>query len=287
MTYKNFEIFNQYLGVEKTISEKIDFGEYSQELPLRVKSEAINVDFYRISLKENINFTNIHQKELQHKTVLFFNSPNQDFEWNLLDKWKGFYVQISKEIIEKHRFIFRNCLEYGMHEALVLDENEVTEIKQIFKLLYLHYNKENYDFDIVLSYTNIIISLVEKFYQKRFLVNQKEYNWIVKDFQELLYNYYKNEVLQTPNVAYFAKKLDLSPNYLGDVIKHFTGINAKNVIQNHIIETAKKLLLETKLTNSEIAYQLGFEYPNYFAKFFKKLSNYSPSEFRKHDKTNH
>lgn len=277
MTFKNFEIFNQYLGVEKPTSDKIDFAKYSQELPLRVKSEAINVDFYRISLKENINFKDIHK----HKTVLFFNSPNQDFEWDLLDKWEGFYVQISKEIIDKYRFIFRNCLEYGMHEALVLDENEATEIKQIFNLLYLHYNKENYDFDIVLSYTNIIISLVEKFYQKRFLVNQKEYNWIVKDFQELLYNYYKNEVSQTPNVAYFAKKLDLSPNYLGDVIKHFTGINTKDIIQNHIIETAKKLLLETKLTNSEIAYQLGFEYPNYFAKFFKKLTHSSPSDFRK------
>lgn len=281
MTFKNFDTFNQYLGVEKPISEKIDFGKYHQELPLNVKSKAISVDFYRISLKENINFTDIHRKELLHKTVLFFNSPNQNFEWNLKDKWQGFYVQIAKEVIEKHRFLFRNCLEYGMHEALVLEENEATEIKQIFDLLHSHYTKENYDFDIVLSYTNIIISLAEKFYLKLFSVHQKEYNWIVKDFQELLNNYYKNDVSHTPNVSYFAEKLNLSPNYFGDVIKHFTGINAKDIIQNHIIETAKKLLLETKTSNSEIAYQLGFEYPNYFAKFFKKITNYSPSEYRK------
>jgi YesN/AraC family two-component response regulator len=83
-----------------------------------------------------------------------------------------------------------------------------------------------------------------------------------------------------PNVAFFAEKMKLSPNYLGDVIKHFTGTNAKDFIQNHIAEMAKKMLTETKLSNSEIAYQLGFEYPNYFAKFFKKHFGKSPKEFR-------
>lgn len=284
MTFKDFHNFNQYLGISNPISDNIDFGIYEHELPLKVKSEAINVDFYRISLKENINFTDVHQKELQHKTVLFFNSPNQNFQWNLQEKWEGFYLQISKEVIDKNRFLFRNCLEYGMHEALVLETKEAQEIKQIFNLLYSHYTKENYDFDIVLSYTNIIISLVEKFYQKQFSLQQKEYNWIVKDFQQLLNDYYKGEVSQTPNVAYFADKLNLSPNYLGDVIKHFTGTNAKDFIQNHIAETAKKLLMETTLSNSEIAYQLGFEYPNYFARFFKKITNYSPSDFKKNKK---
>lgn len=280
MSFENFQEFNQYLGVEKPISEKIDFGVYDVEKNLRKFSDNVSVDFYRISLKENISFKDIHQKELQHKTVLFFNSPNQNFEWDLQEKWQGFYVQISKGIIEKYRFLFRNCLEYGMHEALVLEAAEAQEIKQIFNLLHSHYTHENYDFDIVLSYTNIIISLVEKFYQRQFSVHQKEYNWIVKDFQQLLNDYYKNDVSQTPNVAYFAEKLKLSPNYLGDVIKHFTGINAKDFIQNHIAETAKKLLVETTLSNAEIAYQLGFEYPNYFAKFFKKHLGKSPKEFR-------
>lgn len=280
MTFNDFHSFNKYLGVGKPISTKIDFGIYDEEFSLKVKSEAINVDFYRISLKENINFTDINRTELIHKTVLFFNSPNQNFDWNLKEKWQGFYVQISKDTIEKYRFIFRNCLEYGMHEALVLEENEALEIKQIFSLLHSHYTNENYDFDIVLSYTNILISLVEKFYLKLFSVHQKEFNWIVKDFQQLLNDYYKNDVSQIPSVAYFAKKMNLSSNYLGDVIRHFTGINAKDIIQNHIVEIAKKQLLETKLSNAEIAYQLGFEYPNYFAKFFKKNTNYTPSKYR-------
>lgn len=68
--------------------------------------------------------------------------------------------------------------------------------------------------------------------------------------------------------------------YLGDVIKYFTGTNAKDFIQNHIAETAKKRLLETILSNAEIAYQLGFEYPNYFSKFFKKHFGKSPKEYR-------
>ncbi|MCU0351919.1 MAG: AraC family transcriptional regulator, partial [Flavobacterium sp.] len=111
MTYKNFETFNQYLGVEKPISDKIDFGIYHQEMPLKVKSDPIKVDFYRISLKENISIQSFNQEEIHNKTLLFFNSPDQNFDWDITGKWNGFYLQISKEIIEKHRFIFRNCLE--------------------------------------------------------------------------------------------------------------------------------------------------------------------------------
>ena len=85
---------------------------------------------------------------------------------------------------------------------------------------------------------------------------------------------------QLPTVRYFADKMNLSPNYLGDIIKHFTQKSALDTIHDVVIEKAKNLLEEGQLTNSEIAYKLGFEYPNYFAKFFKKKTTISPKEYK-------
>lgn len=279
MTFENFQEFNQYLGVAMPISEKIDFGIYHNGLDLKLKSEAINVDFYRISLKENFFHTN-NQKQFQNKSVLFFNSPNQNFEWDLKEKWDGFYIQISREVIEKHRFLFRNYLEYGLHEALVLEQEEAEEIKQIFNLLHSYYIQEKHNFEIVLSYVNLIICLVEKQYEIQFLNNKKQYNHLVSQFQLLLENYYQNPEQQLLSVRTIAKKMNVSPNYLGDIIKLYTQKSASEHIQEKIIEKAKELLKETKLSVSEIAFFLGYEYPNYFAKFFKKHFGISPKEFR-------
>jgi len=95
--------------------------------------------------------------------------------------------------------------------------------------------------------------------------------------------YYINnkEELQQPSVQYFANKLNVTPNYLSDTIRHHSGKPALSLIHDFIIEEAKKQLINTNYTVSEISYQLGFEYPNYFSRLFKRKTNFSPSEYRK------
>ncbi|RZK51844.1 MAG: AraC family transcriptional regulator [Pedobacter sp.] len=104
---------------------------------------------------------------------------------------------------------------------------------------------------------------------------------MVTDFQQSLNDYYSQPVSQLQNVQYFANKWGLTANYLGDIIKHFTQKSALENIHEFVLKKAKELLVENqKLNTTEVAYELGFEYPNYFSKFFKKQVNLTPKEFR-------
>jgi len=83
-----------------------------------------------------------------------------------------------------------------------------------------------------------------------------------------------------PTVAFCAEELHLSANYFGDLIKKETGKSAKEYIQNKIIDNAKNKIFDTDKTVKEIAYELGFKYPQHFTRLFKNLVGYSPNEYR-------
>lgn len=276
--FKDFETFNEYVGLPKPMDNDIDVGYYDPPNML-LKSEPIMVDFYRISFK--INFVDKTKPDAKPVNAVFFNSPEMVGGWNIEPTYKGMYVQISKKIIDENRFLFKNYLDYGLHEPLFLTENEIVEITTLFELMIKYYNKERQNFVVLLSYINVLISLVEAFYKRQFSTDPKEYNRIVTDFQQSIKDYYNQPVSQLPNVQYFAEKLGLTPNYLGDIVKHFTNKSALENIHEFVIIRAKELLVEDKkLNTTEVAYELGFEYPNYFSKFFKKQVNLTPKEYR-------
>lgn len=83
-----------------------------------------------------------------------------------------------------------------------------------------------------------------------------------------------------PTVNFFAEKLNISPNYLSDLLKNATGKNAQTHIQEAVIERAKELLSTTSLSIKEIAYDLGFEYPQSFSTMFRKNTQQTPAQFR-------
>ncbi|HTG64879.1 MAG TPA: helix-turn-helix domain-containing protein, partial [Flavobacterium sp.] len=183
--------------------------------------------------------------------------------------------------IEENRYLFKTYLDYGQHEALYLTDEEVQEISAVFQLMMKYYESDKKHFAVLLSYVNVQVSLVEAFYKRQFSTDPKQYSRIVTDFQQSLIDYYNQPVSQLPNVQYFADKLGLTANYLGDIIKHFTQKSALENIHDFVIKKAKELLVENKTLNTtEVAYELGFEYPNYFSKFFKKQVNLTPKEYR-------
>jgi AraC-like DNA-binding protein len=278
--FKDFKTYNEYIGLNKPLDNDIDVGYYDPPNMLS-KSEPISVDFYRISMK--INFINKTTPDSKPITAVFFNSPNLMVPrgWDVEPTYQGMYLQLSKNIIEENRYLFKTYLEYGQHEALYLTEEEVQEISAVFQLMMKYYNSKERNFNILLSYVNVLVSLVEAFYKRQFSTNPKQYNRIVTDFQQGLKDYYNQPVQQLPSVQYFANKLGLTPNYFGDIIKHFTQKSALENIHQFVIKKAKELLEQnTVMNNTEVAYELGFEYPNYFSKFFKKQVNLTPKEYR-------
>lgn len=107
-------------------------------------------------------------------------------------------------------------------------------------------------------------------------------NKLTQDFNDLLKTYYKNQSkeIKQPSVHYFADILCVTPNYLSDTIRHHAGKSALTLIHEFVVAEAQKLLKSSDKTVSEIAFQLGFEYPNYFSKLFKRKTGVSPSEYR-------
>lgn len=96
-------------------------------------------------------------------------------------------------------------------------------------------------------------------------------------------SYFKNDELKVkglPTVKYLADNVHLSANYLSDLLKKETGMNAQDHIHFYLIEEAKNILLNTDNSVGEIAYSLGFEYPQYFSKLFKQKTGQTPIEYR-------
>lgn len=280
--FKNFKEFNKYAGITLPKNDDIDVGEYTETTLLQ--SKEISIDFYRISFKTNYINPDLPDYDSNNPkpiTAVFFNSPGKLYEWNLTDKFEGYYLQLSKKIIEQNRYLFQNYLEYGYHEGLFLTKEEESEIILLYQFLLKQYNSaENKNNNVLLAYTNLILSLVESFYQRQFKTEAKKNNIIVSQFQQLLREYYTGPIKGIPTVHYFAEKMQLTPNYLGDVLKTYTHKSAIETIHEHITNKAKQLLIESNLTNAEIAFELGFDYPNYFAKFFKKQTQQTAKQFR-------
>lgn len=262
------------------LNEDIDVGYYDPP-NIILGSDPVMVDFYRISIK--IKFKRKATPFAEPITAVFFNSPDLVIApgWDAEPTYTGMYLQLSKKVIDQNRFLFKTYLDYGQHEALYLTEEEVDEISAVFRLLFKYYESEKKHFGVLLSYVNVLISLVEAFYKRQFSTDPKQYNRIVTDFQQRLIEYYNHPIKQLPNVQYFADALGLTANYLGDIIKHYTQKSALENIHDFIIRKAKELLEQNaEMNTTEVAYELGFEYPNYFSKFFKKQVGLSPKEYR-------
>ena len=106
---------------------------------------------------------------------------------------------------------------------------------------------------------------------------------VLKRFEELLMGYFDSPEMAKsglPTVAWFADKLHLSPNYFGDLVKRELGVSAQEHIQRHIIERAKHLLVNGRMTVSQTTYTLGYKYPNHLSRVFKQATGISPNEYK-------
>lgn len=281
--FKDFSSFNEYIGLAKPLDDNIDIGYYDVSKML-LKSEPMAVDFYRISIKSNFidkTVSGYNPNDPKPISAVFFNSPIHAAGWDVEPTYNGIYIQFSKKFLEEHRFLFKNYLNYGEHEALYLSEKEENEIRTVFELILPYYTPERMNMEIMISYIHVLVSLVESYYNRQFATHPKLYNQILSDFQQELIFFYNQPVTQLPTVQHFAEKLNLTPNYLGDIIKHFTKKSAIENIHAFVVEKAKELLEKRMdLNTTEIAFELGFEYPNYFSKFFKKHLNVTPTAYR-------
>jgi len=137
---------------------------------------------------------------------------------------------------------------------------------------------------IIASAIELLLNYSERFYDRQFQTRAKANKDLLSRFEEILDDYYasdKPRTIGTPTVAYMAERLHLSPNYLGDMIRKETGRSAQEHLQRKMLDTAKALLSSTGKSVAEIAYTLGYQYPQYFTRAFKNLEGCTPGEWRR------
>lgn len=280
----NIPEFSRYLNVGNVKSDDLHVINFEDKKDIRLQSDPVTIDFYLLAIKPPIDDRLITEQLLEDQSdssYMYVDCPQNTLEWEIASPLSGYTIMVSARYLEKYAKDY-NFVHYNNHEALFLTKEEENILWDLFRKAEHEFSKENYSRTVIISYVNLILTYVKEFYDRQFDTRSNIYNRVISEFHQNLENYFnQNEsVAGLPSVAYFAQKSNLSPNYFGDLIKHFTGKSPLDHIHDYVVRQAKDKLKNTALSVSEISYSLGFDYPNYFARFFRKKTGLSPKVFR-------
>lgn len=174
--------------------------------------------------------------------------------------------------------------DYSDMEALHLSEDErkqfLTCLRQIKHEI--EHPVDHHSAALISANIQVLIEYLHRFYDRQFITRHKANSKVASNFQRQLKEYFKEGKASNglPNVTYFADKANLSPGYFSDLIRKETGTGPKDLISLHVLAEAKHRLATGEADISEIAYELGFEYPAHFTRMFKRMTGQSPTQWR-------
>lgn len=188
-------------------------------------------------------------------------------------------TSLGKNIGDYHFF------SYAVNEALHLSEQERKIVEDCFaKIEYeLKHAIDKHSKQLIVSNIELFLNYCTRFYDRQFITRDNVNKGILERFEELLNGYFSSDKPQNiglPSVSWCADELNLSTNYFGDLIKKETGVSAQEYIQSKLINVAKERIFDVDKSISEIAYELGFKYPQHFTRLFKQKTGITPNEFR-------
>lgn len=250
-------------------------------------------EFYTISRKINFSGTmkyGQHYYDFQ-EGVMVFHGPKQVIVSELTDdaKLKGWTLLIHPDFIRTYSLSEKikqfGFFSYSMNEALHLSEEEADTIEEVMDSIRKEYNSgiDNYSQDILILQVELLLNYCNRFYNRQFITRKSANSDLLVKFEKLLSDYFENGELAVngiPSVHHFSNELNMSANYLSDMLRSLTGQSTQQHIHDKLIDKAKEILTTTNLTVGEIAYDLGFEYPQSFSKLFKSKTNLTPLEYR-------
>lgn len=174
---------------------------------------------------------------------------------------------------------------YQSNEALHLSERERNIVLDCFsKIDYeLERGVDKHSKHLIVANIELFLDYCTRFYDRQFITRDHVHQGILARFENLLNDYFGSDKPQTiglPAVAWCAEQLNLSANYFGDLVKKETGKTAQEYIQTKLIDMAKEKIFDGSKTINQVAYELGFKYPQHFARLFKKRVGHTPQEYR-------
>lgn len=248
--------------------------------------------FYCVALKrESKGKVRYGQQHYDYdKGVLSFTAPNQVqyLDFHNMECGAGYLLIFHEDFILRHPLAQTisgyGFFSYAVNEALHLSEDEETNLIEILQKI----DKECQHIDqhtqeIILSQIDLLLNYSNRFYERQFITRKNGNQQLLARFEKFLNDYFDKEQSAEKGlltVHLIAEAMNLSPNYLSDLLRIQTGQNTQQHIHEKLISKAKEKLSATELSVSEIAYSLGFEHAQSFSTLFKKKTRMAPLEFR-------
>lgn len=290
--FNTVDEYNKVMGVE-TRHPLITVIDYSKTQHIGEYPAGHSFGYYTIFLKEqkcgDMKYGRNYY-DYQEGTLVFL-APDQivRIENRVPAKGKGWALMFHPDLIRgtslgkaMKEYTF---FSYEVFEALHLSEEERRTVLECLHNIEteLNHSIDKHSHRLIASNIELFLNYCTRFYERQFITRSHVNSDLLSRFEAVLNNYFKSELPQTkglPSVKYCADELNISANYLGDLLKKETGKSAQEHIQLRLIEVAKEKMFEREKSVSEIAYELGFEYPQYFSRLFKKRVGVTPNEYR-------
>ncbi|MDN3667981.1 helix-turn-helix domain-containing protein [Echinicola jeungdonensis] len=289
---KSISELHAMLGYEKPKHPLITFVDLTKvNAEAQTEEVFLSMDFYAIVCK-SFEGTFRYGRSIYdfQEGSLIFTAPGQVMssspDLKITEGWALYFhpdlmygTDLAKRIKEYSFF------HYEANEALHISDEEKTILETCVHNIEreYHQNTDHHTQELIVDSIQLMLNYSKRFYQRQFITRKKVNSGIIERFESLLREYInENSLIESglPSVTYFADQLNLSPTYLTDVLKSQTGKNSQEHIHLALVDKAKTMLLGTTKSVSEVAYDLGFDYPSHFSKLFKSKTGKSPSQYR-------
>ena len=261
------------------------------QIPEELKEIKVTTGFYSIFLKDadcGIQYgRNTYDFD---EGVLSFFAPGQVTQsTNDAEPTYGWALFFHPDLIRKSplgkKIEDYHFFSYDVHEALHLSKKEEDILTDCIKKIEfeLEQNIDGHSQQLLISNIELLLNYCNRFYERQFHTRSDHHKDVVTQIEGEIKKYFDDNQqieLGLPTTGYLAEKVNLSPNYLGDLLKKETGKNTKEHINDYVVDKAKTILLNTESNVSEIAYDLGFNYPHYFSRLFKQKTGLTPAKYR-------
>jgi AraC-like DNA-binding protein len=280
-------------GFEKPKHPLVSVIDYSKVNVVNApESGSFVCSFYTVNFKKNCHFMYGRQPFDHQEGTLHCTAPEQIIIFDRkrdTGSSEGWGLYFHPELIRNsnlgkkiHEYSF---FSYEENEALHLSEEEKQTLLSILKQMKNEYNTniDHYSHELIISNIELFLNYCKRFYGRQFITRTNQNKDLIVNFENFLSEYVNSDKLRTigiPSVKHCAEAMHLSANYFGDLLKNETGRNAQEHIHYFLMEQAKNLLISSEKRINEIAYDLGFEYPQSFSKLFKNKVGLSPTEYR-------
>lgn len=295
MIYKVETIYelHEISGFKKPHHPLITVIDYSTvDISRGPKSGSFCCGFYSVNYKSNCTFSYGRQPFDHKEGSLLCTAPGQIITYHEQDNniaTEGVGLFFHPELLRRselgNKINDYGFFKYSENEALHLSDGEKNTLFALIKQIEQEYNTniDGFSHKIIISNIELLLNYCQRFYNRQFLTRTNYNKDIIAAFENFIVDYINSTKIKEhglPTVNFCAEAMHLSPNYFSDLLRTETGKNAQEHIHYFILEKAKDLLLGSTLNVNEIAFELGFEYPQNFSKLFKKKMGVSPLQYR-------